>query len=159
MIADRTGITKAGIYHHYKTKDGIIVAAAEQELARMEGTIDAAESETTWPEARQALLSNMVDLAVERRRLAGTLLNDPVIARVIPENESFGRVMQRMNRMLMGTDTGPDAHLRTAMLIAAISGTAIHPFAMELDDDVLRSQLLELARRLLDQPAELSGTT
>jgi hypothetical protein len=38
------------------------------------------------------------------------------------------------------------------MLTAALSGTVVHPLVADLDDDTLRSQLLELARRLLDLP-------
>jgi hypothetical protein len=36
-----------------------------------------------------------------------------------------------------------------AMLIAAISGGVIHPFVSDLKDDVLRAELLGLARRFL----------
>ena len=39
------------------------------------------------------------------------------------------------------------------MLIAAISGAVLHPFTAELDDEVLREQLLRLARRFLSEPA------
>jgi hypothetical protein len=35
------------------------------------------------------------------------------------------------------------------MLIAAISGTVLHPLVAGLDDETLRSQLNQLARRLL----------
>jgi hypothetical protein len=35
------------------------------------------------------------------------------------------------------------------MLMAAISGTLLHPFALDLDDAELRPQLLRLARRFL----------
>ena len=32
MIADAIGVTKAAVYHQYRTKDEIILAAAEDEL-------------------------------------------------------------------------------------------------------------------------------
>jgi hypothetical protein len=35
------------------------------------------------------------------------------------------------------------------MLIAAISGAAVHPFVVSLDDEMLRKELLALARRFL----------
>jgi hypothetical protein len=117
----------------------------------MEGTIDAAEQEPTWERAREALVINMIDLAVERRRTAGTILFDPRMGRLVPENDSFRRVMRRMSRMLMGRDDGPDARIRTDMLIAAISGVAVHPLAAGLDDDRLRSELLDLAESFLQK--------
>ena len=149
MIADKIGVTKAAVYHQFNTKEEIVSAAAEEELAWLEATIDAAEQEASWSDARDALLSHIVDLAVERRRTTSIILNDPVIARLFRKNKTFRRVMVRMNRMLMGDDTGPDQQIETAMLMAAISGAAIHPLCVDLDDDRLRSQLLHLARRFL----------
>ena len=40
MIADEIGVTKAAVYHQYNTKDEIVLAAAEAELARLEAVID-----------------------------------------------------------------------------------------------------------------------
>jgi AcrR family transcriptional regulator len=149
MIADAIGVTKAAVYHQFKTKEEIVLAAAEDELARLEATIDAADAMPSRAQAREALLTGIVDLAVERRRTVSTLLSDPVIARFFPEQESFRRVMGRMNRLLIGDDSGPEGRVRMAMVIAAISGAVIHPFTVDLDDDTLRSQLLRLARRFL----------
>ncbi len=36
MIADAIGVTKAAVYHQFKTKEEIVVAAVEVELARLE---------------------------------------------------------------------------------------------------------------------------
>jgi hypothetical protein len=38
------------------------------------------------------------------------------------------------------------------MLTAAISGAVMHPFVAGLDDDTLRAQLEQLARRFLRLP-------
>ena len=43
MIADAIGVTKAAIYHQFKTKDEIVLAAIEVELAKLETALDAAE--------------------------------------------------------------------------------------------------------------------
>jgi AcrR family transcriptional regulator len=150
MIADAIGVTKAAVYHQFKTKDEIVLAAAEDELSRLEATIDAADGLPSRAQAREMLLAGIVDLAVERRRTVSTILSDPVIAGFFPQHESFRRVMGRLNRLLMGDDAGPEGRVRTAMLIAAISGAVIHPFAADIGDDTLRSQLLHLARRFLD---------
>ena len=51
MIADAIGVTKAAIYHQFNTKDEIIVAVAEMELARLENALDAAEAQDCRDEA------------------------------------------------------------------------------------------------------------
>jgi len=93
-----------------------------------------------------------VNLAVERRRMESTLLGDPVIVRFFAHNERFRQVMDRLYRLLMGDDAGPEARVPAAMLTAAIGGAVMHPLVVNLDDDTLRSNLLRLARRFLDLP-------
>jgi AcrR family transcriptional regulator len=152
MIADAVGVTKAAVYHQFKTKDEIVVAAAEAELATLEGAIEAAEAEPSPTRGREVLVARIVDLAVERRRMESTLLGDPVIVRFFAHHEPFRQVMSRLYLMLMGPDAGPDARVPAAMLSAAIGGAVMHPLVADLDDETLRSQLLHLARRFLDLP-------
>lgn len=152
MIADAIGVTKAAVYHQYKTKDEIVLAAAEAELATLQALIDRAQTEPSRKRVRDALVSGIVDLAVDRRRTVGTIVSDPVIIGFFAEHETFRDVMHRLQRLLVGNESGPEARVRTAMLLAAISGTVIHPFVVALDDDTLRVELLRLARRFLGLP-------
>jgi hypothetical protein len=64
--------------------------------------------------------------------------------------------MDRLYRLLMGQDAGPEARTRAAMLTAAIGGAVMHPLVADLDDDTLRAQLLYLARRFLDLPGSVA---
>ena len=149
MIADTVGVTKAAVYHQYNTKDEIVLAAAEAELARLKVVVDAAEAENSRTRARETLVTGIVNLAVAHRHTASTILNDPVIVHFFAEHESFRHVMDRMSRVLVGDDIGHEARVSTAMLTAAISGTVMHPLVTGLDDETLRSHLQQLARRLL----------
>jgi AcrR family transcriptional regulator len=153
MIADEIGVTKAAVYHQYKTKDEIVLAAAESELGRLDAVIDVAENESSPKRARDSLIAGIVDLAIERGRRAGTILSDPVIVGFFADHEQFRHVMHRLRHILVGDDTAPEARVRTAMLIAAISGAVMHPFVADLDADVVRAELLRLARRFLSLPA------
>jgi AcrR family transcriptional regulator len=152
MIADSVGVTKAAVYHQFKTKEEIVLAAAEAELANLEAAIEAAEAEATPAHARDLLVARIVDLAVTRRRMESTLVGDPVIVRYFAHHKPYRKVMDRMYRVLMGDDAGPDARVSAAMLVAAIGGAVMHPLVAELDDATLRTHLLHLARRFLDLP-------
>src|SRR6516162_3581285 len=79
MIADSLGVTKAAVYHQFRTKDEIVLAVAESELARLEVAVEAAEAEPSRLEGRRVLLAQVVDMAVERRRMASALQGDPVM--------------------------------------------------------------------------------
>lgn len=153
MIADEVGVTKGAVYHQFNTKDEIVLAAAEAELARLDEVIQRAEAEANRKQARDAVLVGMVDMAVERGGTMSAVLNDPVIAEFFAEHAAFRDVMNRLRRLLIGDDAGPEARVRTAMLIAAISGAVMHPLVADLDDKTLRVELLRLARRFLGLPA------
>jgi AcrR family transcriptional regulator len=149
MIADALGVTKAAVYHQYNTKDEIVLAVAQAVLARLEAAVTAAEAERSRSRAREVLVSQMIDLAVERRRMASVLQRDPVMLRFLEEHEPFRRVMARVNRVLMGGASHPQARVQAATLAAAIGGAVIHPLVLDLDDDSLRSELLKQVRKLL----------
>lgn len=149
MIADAIGVTKAAVYHQYNTRDEIILAVAEVVLTRLEAAVAAAEAEHSRARAREVLVHEMIDLAVERRRMANVLQQDPVMLRFLEEHEPFRRVMERVNRVLMGGASHPRARVLAALLAAAIAGAVIHPLVLDLDDEILRAQLRKQVRRLL----------
>jgi len=149
MIADALGVTKAAVYHQYNTKDEIILAVAQVVLARLEVAVTTAEAQRSRARAREVLITEMIDLAVERRRMAGILQRDPVMLRFLQNHEPFRRVMARVNRVLMGGVSHPRARVQAATLATAIAGAVIHPLVLDLDDESLRSELLKQSRKLL----------
>jgi AcrR family transcriptional regulator len=149
MIADAIGVTKAAVYHQYHTKDEIVLAVAEVVLARLEAAVTAAEASRSRSRAREALIAAMVDLAVEQRRWASILQQDPVMLRFLQEHAPFRRVMERLNRLLMGGQSDPRARVLAATLAAAVAGAVIHPLVLNLDDESLRAQLLKQLRKLV----------
>jgi AcrR family transcriptional regulator len=149
MIADAIGVTKAAVYHQYNTKEEIVLAVAQVVLAGLEGAVIAAEAERSRSRAREVLIAHMIALAVERRRMASVLQRDPVMLRFLEEHEPFRRVMERVNRVLMGGAADSRARVQAAILASAIAGAVIHPLVLDLDDASLHSQLLKQARKLL----------
>ena len=149
MIADAIGVTKAAVYHQYNAKDEIILAVAQVVLARLEAAVTAAEAERSRARAREVLVTEMIDLAVERRRMASILQRDPVMLRFLQEHAPFRRVMERVNRVLMGGASDPGARVQAATLASVIAGAVIHPLVLDLDDESLRSHLLKQTRKLL----------
>jgi AcrR family transcriptional regulator len=156
MIADAIGVTKGAIYHQFNTKDQIIIAVAEMELATLEDALAAAEALDCRIEARELLLNLVIDHAVEHRRGANTLQFDPVIVRLLSDHEPFQRFVERLYGMLVGDEPGPDTQVRLAALTCVVGGTVSHPLVAGLDDDTLRTQLLEMARRIVGLPEAVS---
>jgi AcrR family transcriptional regulator len=152
MIADAVGITKAAVYHQFRTKEQIVLAVTERELGRLGPALEEAEAHGDGPQARDALLVHVIDMAVRDRRLVRTLQFDPVVVRLLAEHEPFQRFMDRLYRVLLGQ--GEDGALEGAMLSGAISSGVMHPLVGDIDDDTLRTKLTDMTRRLLGLPVK-----
>ncbi|OBB19165.1 TetR family transcriptional regulator [Mycobacteriaceae bacterium 1482268.1] len=148
MIADAVGITKAAVYHQFRTKDHIVIAVTERELGRLVPALEEAETHGEGLQARDALLVGVIDMAVRDRGLVRTLQFDPVVVRLLGEHEPFQRFVSRLYRVLLN-DADDDNLIQVAMLSGAISSAVMHPLVGDIDDDTLREKLTELSRRLL----------
>jgi AcrR family transcriptional regulator len=152
MIADALGVTKAAVYHQFKTKDAIVLAVAEVELSPLQDALDEATSRVDPDRARAVLLREVIDMAVERRRWVSALQGDPVMIRLLGEHPPFVELMTRVYALLMGEEAGPAVAVRTAIVSAAVGGAVVHPLLHDLDDDTLRAELLAVTQRLFDLP-------
>ncbi|GJO37859.1 TetR/AcrR family transcriptional regulator [Mycobacterium marinum] len=149
MIADAVGVTKAAVYHQFKTKEQIVIALTERELGGLEEALEAAEAHDHPSQARELLLDRVIELAVERRGAASTLQFDPVIVRLLAEHQPFQRFIERLYGVLIG-DAGQDTRVLAAMLSGAIAVGVLHPLVADVDDATLRTQLRRITSRLMD---------
>ncbi len=147
MIADAIGVTKAAVYHQFKTKEQIVVALTERELGGLEETLEAAEADPV--RARELLLDRVIDMAIERRGAASTLQFDPVIVRLLGDYQPFQQFIQRLYSVLVG-DAGDDSRVLAAMLSGAIAVGVVSPIVADIDDETLRSQLRRITARLME---------
>lgn len=148
MIADAIGVTKAAVYHQFKTKEQIVIALTERELGGLEDALEAAEADDHRSRAREVLLDRVIDVAVERRGAASTLQFDPVIVRLLGEHEPFQQFIQRLYGVLLD-DAAEDARVAAAMLSGAIAVGVVSPLVADIDDDTLRAQVGRITRRLI----------
>lgn len=151
MIADAVGITKAAVYHQFRTKDHIVLAVTERELNRLLPALEEAEAQGDGHLARDALLVHVIEMAVRDRRLVRTLQFDPVVVRLLGEHEPFQRFVTRLYRVLVA-GTGEDARIQAAMLSGAISSAVMSPFVADIEDETLRVKLTDLVRRMVGLP-------
>jgi AcrR family transcriptional regulator len=149
MIADEIGVTKAAVYHQYRTKDEIVLAVAESEFVELEAALEAAEAEKSRQRARKLLLKKVITIAVERRPWVRALQNDPVMIRLLAAHEPLTDIMARIYGLLLD-DTGPQATVRIALMGATIGATVVHPLVADLDNDTLERELLRVAKRVFD---------
>ena len=157
MIADVIGVTKAAVYHQFRTKEEIVLAVAEHEFHSLEAAVEEAEAAGSVDAGRQALLTSVITMAVERRRWVQALQNDPVMIRLLATHEPLMEVMTRAYALLLGDEPATSDRVRIAVLSGAIGAAVVHPLVADLDDDTLRRELLTVADRLFAAFADLGA--
>ncbi|ADP83963.1 TetR/AcrR family transcriptional regulator [Pseudofrankia inefficax] len=151
MIADSMGVTKAAVYHQFKTKDEIVVATADHELVALEAAVEDAEAAPDRVEARRALLRQLVDFSVRSRAQVRAWQGDPAMMRVLARHEPFSGLTRRMFALLVDDDSETEWSIPAAMLAAAITAVG-QPALAALDPNILRDRVFHYACRLLDLP-------
>ena len=149
MIAEQLGVTKAAIYHQFKSKDEIVIAVTETIMGPLEAASLRAEAQPTPQKRRQSLVGDLVDQAVKQRKVAGLLQRDPYIGKLFSEYDRFSHIMGLMNSLLVGPKDIAEARVTAALILTSIGGTVMHPMVAEVDDETLRNQLWDLADGLV----------
>ena len=152
MIADALGVTKAAVYHQFKTKEEIVIAVTDMELGKLEEALEAAEAEDDPLRARKVLLTRVIDMAVERRGWVRTLQSDPVIVRLLGEHEPFRQFISRLYGILLDEHDDTEARISAALFSGAIAGGIVNPLVDDIDDATLRAALIQLTQRMLKLP-------
>jgi AcrR family transcriptional regulator len=148
MIADELGFTKAAIYHHFRTREQLLAAILAPILGELRAVIEAAETRRTPHTRAEHMLSGYAALAVRNRGLVAVLAADPSVATVLTERAEWGDLIKRQLKLLADVDAGGAGEVKAAMVFAGMAG-AVGPIGRDLDDEVLRTHLVEAGRRTL----------
>lgn len=150
MIADHLGLTKAAVYHQFRTKDEIVLAVIEVQLAPLEDALIEARANVEDPvERRTLLLTTVIDVVVSNRSSLSTLQNDPVLFRLLGEHPPSRHLWIEVFRDLLGPGLDEQARIR-ASVISAILGTVSFPLVADIEDATLGEELRRIALPLLE---------
>ncbi|OHV30902.1 MULTISPECIES: TetR/AcrR family transcriptional regulator [Pseudofrankia] len=148
MIADELDITKAAVYHHFHTREELLLAAVEPVLEPLRTIVETAETQRT-PQARaEYMLVGYANLAVRNRALLSVLAADPGVTDVMLTQHGLDDLINRQLNLLAEVDRGPSGRVKAALVLAGIPG-AVAPRLIGLDDDVLLQYVIEAGRRTL----------
>lgn len=153
MIADELGVTKAAVYYHFKTKHEIVAAVAAPVLSELTAVLDTAETIRRRSPMLDSLLDGLVDIVIRNRMLIALFLSDPGLGSSLGGtlNEVEG-IKVRLAALASGEDADAHTRVRTHYAIAGLMLGATGPDLDDIDDETLRSALLDSARRLLGRP-------
>jgi AcrR family transcriptional regulator len=149
MIADHLGVTKAAVYYQFKAKEDIVLAVLEPVFGQMRTFVSAAEAAATPDAAAELAVEGLVDLVIDHRRVVATLFRDPEVGRIVQGHEGFQSLTSRLGRLLQGPH--PDVRRRVAVSVlgAGLAHAGLDLQLADVDDVVLRDELMHLGRTLL----------
>jgi AcrR family transcriptional regulator len=154
MIADALGVTKAAVYYHFKTKAEITEAVAEPGVRDLDELVLRAAAQKRRGAQVDLLLEGFVDLVIRHRALVALFSSDPGLVRAIEKSAHGG--MEGFGQALLGILSGPDptpaARVNAMVTLTGIAMAGGSPDLARLSDDELRTELLDVGRRLLGRP-------
>ncbi|GLI02363.1 TetR/AcrR family transcriptional regulator [Phytohabitans aurantiacus] len=148
MIADEVGVTKAAVYHHFRTREDLLAAVVEPLVAQVRTIIEQAEAQRGRHARADHMLTGYADLVVRNRALMAVVAGDPGAIDMLRTHPDLRDLIERQIRLLADVEPGPGGLVKAAILLAGTAGAA-GPVLVDLDDDTLRQQFVEAGRRLL----------
>jgi AcrR family transcriptional regulator len=148
QIAERIGVTKAALYHHFRSKDQILDQLTEPLLGALEAVLEVASAEPELARVRHSVVEGCVDTMLEHRAVLAMLLRDLALLSETGVGTRLGGVMVRSQELLAGPGAGLGQRIRAFQLTSGLANT-ITRFA-EVPSEVLRRHLLEGAVVVLD---------
>ena len=148
MIADHMGVTKAAVYHQFRTKEDIVLAVIGPALDVLTKIADTADRQRTHRRRLESALTGIVDLIIAHRRLAAIVQFDPMVAQLVRTHPSHASI-ERIRSMFTGADPDANALVGAAMVSGGLVMAGIDPTLDGLSDEELRRHLFDTAWRTL----------
>lgn len=153
-IAERVGLTKASLYHHYASKQDLLLSIVEPLIT---GWRQIAEEIEKLPHSRENVrfvLDRCLDVMLGNQAIARIFLQDPagLVAAAGTVWQDLVELSQRLNRWLAGPDASTAQRLR-AMAAFEVIGAALGAgvYLGEVPGDEMRAVLLDAAMAVLDR--------
>jgi AcrR family transcriptional regulator len=148
MIADEVGVTKAAVYHHFRTREDLLAAVIEPLLAQLRTIVEEAEAQRSTSARAEHLLTGFTRLAVRNRELMSVLAADPGTIDLLRSQHDVGALIDRQVKLLADVTPGTAGMVNAAVVMAGIAGAA-GPKLIDLDEEELTEHLIQAGRRTL----------
>jgi AcrR family transcriptional regulator len=148
MIADELGFSKAAIYHHFRTRDQLLVAVMEPMLHQIRRVVEVAESQRTPRTQMSVMVEGFAGVVATNRSLAAVMVFDPGVHRILQLQPDWGDLIARQLGLLMQLNSGPMGVVKATALMTGLAGAATGA-PLETGDAALVEELSEIGRRIM----------
>lgn len=149
QIADAAGVTKAAVYHHFRTKDDIVRAILEPALTDLTLIVRRAREHTGITGQVESAVIALADQAVRHRRTWSILLQDPAAAQLLTADPAGAATMAALQDVLSGPRPDDARRLAVSMFLCGLIGPALDAGLSDIDEDRIRRGIIAAGLRLL----------
>lgn len=149
MIADNVGVTKAAVYHHFKTRDEILGSVIEPASKELRAAIEAAEDRRSATAQAETMLTGFVDIAIRHRALIALICTDVGVTHTVGTREDMVDLIGRMLHLFTAHQSPPESDVNAILIVTGIASASASPLLRDLPDAALHEYLLDAGRRIL----------
>jgi AcrR family transcriptional regulator len=149
MIADELGVTKAAVYHHFHTREELLIAIIEPVRTQMRATVEEAEALRGTHARAERMLAAFIDITVRNRALIAVLAVDPGVIDMLRAHFEINDMIERQLKLLADVQPGPAGVISAGLVLAGIAAATGPNRMVDYDDETLRRHLMEAGRRAL----------
>lgn len=142
-IAEEVGASKANIYHHFRTKDGLLHAMLDPLFEEVEALLERHEPAPNGSSQQRAILEEYFDMILENKELVAMLASDMAVL----SHPEIGQRTQELNDQLLelvaGAEADVEGQVRAACALGAFQTVAVRFF--QADPEEVRKAGLKAA--------------
>ena len=144
-IAEQSGIAKSALYHHFRTKDDIVVSLVNQRLGEIEELAEWIRGQPAGPDLALRAALRWIDGSTPERLQAMRLghANPPLMRRLAARGPSVRSVFDTIIDLLVPADAPPAQRLYVRMMFDSIAAALVSAQGITAGD----ADILAAARR------------
>jgi AcrR family transcriptional regulator len=147
-IAAELGLSKSGLYHHFPSKDSLLVSLVDPLLDKLEALVEDLPETLSTRKEKETFLTRYIDVLLEHREVVGLLSSD-VAARTHPASGvRLHQVTESLYRRLAGPSAGLPERVKAAHALIGLQD-AVGRFP-EADVREVRKVSVTVALAVLD---------
>jgi AcrR family transcriptional regulator len=156
QIAERIGVVKTAVLHHFPSKADILSALVEPLLRDWEAAVVAA-AHTDGTRARWVVIEGVLDACLAHRHVLRMHLHDLTVLSHEPVYQRFVGMMSQQQRLVAGPDADLAGKIRAAQAIAMLTDPVV--LFADAPTETLRREVLCGVRRLYGEQESASTAT
>ncbi|WP_454301049.1 TetR/AcrR family transcriptional regulator [Salana multivorans] len=152
QIADALGVTKAAVYHHFRTKSAIVAAVLAPAFDEVARATAAARTVPDLAQRRRLLVHReLAANAVGNRAVYAVMLRDVAVGAVLADDSAraASAAFDELHTLLIGPGGTSATVVRVGMFLSGLAAHTADATLADMPDDELRAGIVEVGEALL----------